>query len=196
VTLDDRRLRWLLAAALAVLGLGLWFFVLRGADQPDDPFLTEEPGSSGEGTAPGDPARRPLAGFGELAVEVERPGVVEVLAWCLLAAIEPQQRSRGLMEVTDLQGYSGMAFVYPEDSQNAFYMRNTPMPLSIAWIAADGSVVSTADMEPCEDREGCPTYPPAGPYRMAIEVPQGQLDDLGIVEGATVRGAGACAARG
>ena len=67
------------------------------------------------------------------------------------------------MEVTDLQGYSGMAFVYDEDVQNAFHMRNTPTPLSIAWIAADGSVVSTADMEPCEDRDGCPTYPPVGP---------------------------------
>ncbi len=193
MTLDDRRLRWLLAAALVLVGLGLWVFVLRGADQPDDPFLTEAPGGGPE--APGDPAREPVLGFGELAIEVERPGLVEVLAWCLLAATEPAQRARGLMEVTDLQGYSGMAFVYPEDSRNAFYMRNTPMPLSIAWIAADGSVVSTADMAPCEDREGCPSYPPAGPYRLAVEVPQGQLDDLGIVAGATVRTAGACAAR-
>ena len=77
------------------------------------------------------------------------------------------------MEVTDLQGYSGMAFVYEEDVQNSFYMRNTPMPLSIAWIAADGSVVTITDMEPCEDRDGCPSYAPAGPYRYAIEVPQG-----------------------
>ena len=67
------------------------------------------------------------------------------------------------MEVTDLQGYSGMAFVYEEDVENAFYMRNTPMPLSIAWIAADGSVVTITDMEPCEDRDGCPDLPAGGP---------------------------------
>jgi uncharacterized membrane protein (UPF0127 family) len=194
VTLDDRRLRWLLAATLALAAVGAWFFVLRGADQPADPELAEAPALGGA-AAPGDPDRVPLEGFAELAIAVEQPGVAEVLAWCLLAALDPQQRARGLMEVTDLQGYDGMAFVYPQDSQSAFYMRNTPMPLSIAWIAADGSVVSTADMVPCEDREGCPTYPPAGPYRMAIEVPQGRLDDLGIVPGATVRRAGACAAR-
>ena len=90
------------------------------------------------------------------------------------------------MEVTDLQGYSGMAFVYEEDVQNAFYMRNTPMPLSIAWIAADGSVVTITDMEPCEDRDGCPSYAPSGPYRYAIEVPQGDLADARhhrVVEG-------------
>ena len=41
-------------------------------------------------------------------------------------------------------------------------------------------------MAPCEDRDGCPTYQAAGPYRTAIEVFQGDLDDLGITEGATV----------
>ena len=97
------------------------------------------------------------------------------------------------MEVTDLQGYSGMAFVYDEDVQNAFHMRNTPTPLSIAWIAADGSVVSIADMEPCEDRDGCPSYAPSGPYRYAIEVPQGDLPALGITESSNVRVGGSCA---
>ena len=99
------------------------------------------------------------------------------------------------MEVTDLRGYSGMAFLYDEDSTGGFYMRNTPTPLSIAWIDAAGGLVSTADMAPCEDREGCPTYPPAGPYRTAIEVFQGGLDDLGITSGATVTVGGACAPR-
>ena len=46
------------------------------------------------------------------------------------------------MEVTDLQGYSGMVFVYDDDVAGGFYMRNTPTPLSIAWIAADGEVVT------------------------------------------------------
>ena len=127
-----------------------------------------------------------LDGFDELAVTVD-PGDGSLLAWCLLAALSSEQRARGLMEVTDLQGYSGMAFVYDEDVQNAFHMRNTPTPLSIAWIAADGSVVSIADMEPCEDRDGCPTYPPSGPYRYAIEVFQGDLAELGITESSNVR---------
>jgi uncharacterized membrane protein (UPF0127 family) len=83
--------------------------------------------------------------------------------------------------------------VYEEPVQNGFYMRNTPTPLSIAWIADDGSVVSTADMEPCEDRDGCPTYQAAGPYRYAIEVFQGRLADLGITETSRVTVGGSCA---
>jgi uncharacterized membrane protein (UPF0127 family) len=78
---------------------------------------------------------------------------------------------------------------------NGFHMRNTPTPLSIAWVAADGQVVTIEDMEPCEDGDGCPTYSPAGPYRYAIETFQGDLDDLGITEGATVTVGGTCAPR-
>ena len=50
-------------------------------------------------------------------------------------------------------------------------------------------------MEPCEDREGCPTYPSDGRYRYAIEVFQGDLPALGITEGATVTVGGRCAPR-
>ena len=92
-----------------------------------------------------------------------------------------------------IQGYSGMAFVYGEDVQNSFYMRNTPTPLSIAWISADGEVVDTADMAPCEDRDDCPLYTPDGLYRYAIEVPQGRLENLGITEGSQVTVGGSCA---
>ena len=130
--------------------------------------------------------RVPLPGFGETQVRVEAPN--RTLEWCLLLAATEAQRERGLMEVTDpsLGGYDGMLFRFDADTNVRFYMRNTPMPLSIAFIAADGHVVSTADMAPCEDRDGCPLYAAAGPYRIAIEVPQGGLTRLGITPDATV----------
>jgi uncharacterized membrane protein (UPF0127 family) len=197
VAFDERRTRLLLCAALAVLGLGLWAFVLRGADQPADPHLVPAAASLPEGVAaPGDPARVPLAGFDEIAVTVAPADGSGLLAWCLLAALRDAQRERGLMQVTDLQGYSGMAFIYEADVDHAFYMRNTPTPLSIAWIDSAGAIVSTADMAPCEDREGCTLYPPGGPYRTAIEVVQGGLPALGITEGATVTVGGSCAPLG
>lgn len=197
MTFDDRRVRWLLWVAVGLVGVGLYAFVVRGASQPADPVLGEPAPSATQPDAgpPGDPARVPLDGFSELAISVEPPSGGELLSWCLLAALNAQQRSRGLMEVTDLQGYSGMVFVYAEDSKNRFYMRNTPMPLSIAWVDADGGIVSTADMAPCKDREGCPLYPSAGAYRMAIEVPQGELGSLGIVRGARVTVSGGSAPR-
>jgi uncharacterized membrane protein (UPF0127 family) len=195
-TSDERRLRQLLVVALVLLGAGVWLFVLRGADEPADPTLGDPiEGGASTTTLPGAPGRVRLDGFEELAVQVD-PGDGSPRAFCLLAALAADQRARGLMEVTDLQGYSGMVFVYQEDAQNPFYMRNTPMPLSIAWIAADGSVVDTADMEPCEDRDGCPRYVPDGPYRYAIEVPQGGLDELGISGSSAVAVGGACAPTG
>lgn len=183
----------MLGVAAALVLLGVLAFVVRGADEPPDPYV--EP-TAQDGVLPGDPSRVLLEGFDEVALTVAPADGSELVRWCLLAALRAEQRSRGLMEVTDLQGYDGMAFVYDEDVENAFYMRNTPTPLSIAWISADGQVVSTADMEPCEDREGCPTYPPAGPYRYAIEVFQGGLDELGITPGATVTVGGSCTPRG
>jgi uncharacterized membrane protein (UPF0127 family) len=197
VSFDERRARQLLWVAGAVAALGVYAFVLRGADQPADPYIAP-PGATTtlpDVEPPGDPARVPLDGFDEIAVTVAPAGGGDLWSWCLLAALRSEQRARGLMEVTDLQGYSGMAFVYDSDVTNGFYMRNTPTPLSIAWIDSAGAVVSTADMAPCEDKDGCPTYQAAGPYRTAIEVFQGGLDDLGIVEGATVTVGGACAPR-
>ena len=187
VSLDDRRLRALLIAALVLVGAGIWAFFLRGADGPADPSL----GEPVEGSLPGDPGRILLEGFDELAISVE--GEEGSFAWCLLAALTAEQRGRGLMEVTDLQGYEGMVFVYEEDVHNGFFMRNTPTPLSIAWVAADGSVVTIDDMAPCEDRDGCPSYFPTGPYRYAIEVFQGRLAELGITESSRVTVGGTCA---
>lgn len=212
--LDDRRLRWLLWVALALVGLGLWFFVLRGADQPPDPTF-EEPASSSttlpgapEATAatlspgaptigpPGDLDRVPLEGFDEVAIAVDPGDGRDRLGWCLLAARTGAQRAQGMIGVDDLQGYDGMAFLYPEDVQNPYHMRGVPRPLSIAWLTADGELVSTADMAPAaEGDQSAPLYTAAAPYRSSIEVFQGGLDELGIVEGSRVWFTGPCAPR-
>jgi uncharacterized membrane protein (UPF0127 family) len=197
VSFDERRARQVLLAAVVVVAVGVYAFVLRGADQPADPFIQPATTTTSlpDVAPPGDPARVPLEGFDEVAVTVDPVGGDDLLSWCLLLAQQAEQRQRGLMEVTDLQGYDGMVFRFDTDSTNGFFMRNTPTPLSIAWIDAAGAVVSTTDMDPCEDREGCPTYLAAGPYRSAIEVFQGGLDDLGIEPGARVYVGGPCAPR-
>jgi uncharacterized membrane protein (UPF0127 family) len=89
------------------------------------------------------------------------------------------------MGVTDLGGADGMVFVYEGPASGQFWMRGTPMPLSIAFFAADGSFVSATDMEPCltGPAAACPRYSAAGPYVAAIEVPQGRLAELGIGAG-------------
>ena len=101
----------------------------------------------------------------------------------------------GLMEVTDpdLAGHDGMVFVYDEDTTGAFWMRNTPMPLSIAYVDAGGAAgVDHGHGAVPRTRRTARSYPAAGPYRYAVEVPQGRLDDLGITASARLRVGGAC----
>lgn len=141
----------------------------------------------GEGVGPEVAGRTPLRGFGEVQVSLttEEGKICEL---CLLSAMTEEQRARGLMEVTDedLGGYDGMLFEYPESTDGQFWMRNTPMPLSIAYFDAQGKLVSTTDMEPCGATGDCPTYPAAGSFTYAIEVPQGMLDEIGATPGATL----------
>ena len=140
--------------------------------------------------------RTALPGFGEVAIRVTMSDG-SVRTYCVMTARTSAQQQRGLMTVTDtkLGGYDGMLFEFPVNGTGGFWMRNTPMPLSIAYLRADGSLVQALDMEPCSDSPGCRTYRPGGEYRMALEVPQGRLPDLGITEGAQVTRGGACPAK-
>jgi uncharacterized membrane protein (UPF0127 family) len=142
----------------------------------------------GEGVGPAVDGRTPLRGFSEAAVTVTKPDG-EICELCLMAATTEEQRERGLMEVTDddLGGYDGMIFEYPVETDGSFWMRNTPMPLSIAFFDKGGEFVSSADMEPCGDDPSCPPYPPGDPFQFAIEVPKGMLDDINAVDGSTLR---------
>ena len=131
--------------------------------------------------------RRPLDGFGEVTFRVERPGRGEVVG-CALLAESAEARSRGLMDQEDLRGYDAMVFRFDAPSTSGFYMYDTRLPLSIAYVDDEGRLVSSTDMEPCPEEEAsdCPTYDAAGPYLHAIEVREGDLPRVGIEPGATV----------
>jgi len=111
---------------------------------------------------------------------------------CALLARTAQQQAQGLMKPTDLAGHVGMLFVFTTDTNETFYMRNTPMPLSIAWFDASGRFISATDMAPCADRPDCPTYAAARAYRYALEVQRGGLSSLGIGPGSTITVGAAC----
>lgn len=97
-------------------------------------------------------------------------------------AYRPRLRKRGLMERTDLPSGAGMVFRFPDDRENGFWMKNTVIPLSIAYFDADGVVNTVLDMEPCTTIR-CPSYPPDVPYRGALEVNQGFFDEIGLQPG-------------
>jgi uncharacterized membrane protein (UPF0127 family) len=123
----------------------------------------------------------PFAPFEQVTVTVvDAAGVSR--QFCLWLADTETLRERGLMYVDDprLGGKPGMLFRFDTDVSGGFWMKNTLLPLSLAYIEADGVTRSITDMDPCPADADCPTYPAGGTYRYAIEVPRGHLPDLGI----------------
>jgi uncharacterized membrane protein (UPF0127 family) len=100
----------------------------------------------------------------------------------LEVAATPQQRTVGLSNRDSLAARRGMVFLFPGDVDSAFWMKDTRVPLSIAFVAADGRVVSLREMTPCT-ADPCPTYAPEGPYRYAVELPAGAFAAAGVDKG-------------
>lgn len=99
-------------------------------------------------------------------------------------ADQPDERVRGLMFRDSLGADAGMLFVYSDDSERRFWMKDTRIPLSIAYLDASGRIVKLADMQPLNET-GVPSGRPA---RYALEVNQGWFAKNGVTEGAVVEG--------
>ncbi len=91
-------------------------------------------------------------------------------------AATPQQRQRGLMGRTHLAADGGMLFVFEQPGRHCFWMRDTPLPLSIAFIDTAGRIASLADMQPRTETPHCPS----ADVRYALEVRQGEFQRRGI----------------
>jgi uncharacterized membrane protein (UPF0127 family) len=92
------------------------------------------------------------------------------------------ERAVGLMGRTSLPADAGMLFVYPGPTEGAYWMKDTLIPLSIAFYDVDGTILRILDMEPCR-REPCPVYDPGVRYAGALEVNQGAFERWGVREG-------------
>jgi uncharacterized protein len=99
-------------------------------------------------------------------------------------AVTPQQQSMGMMFRREMPGNEGMLFVAEDSQVRCFWMKNTLIPLSIAFIADDGSIVNIAEMQALNERSHCSTKP----VRYALEMPQGWFAKKGIAAGFKLRG--------
>ena len=99
-------------------------------------------------------------------------------------ASTPQSRMIGLMMRERLAPNHGMVFVFEDKSQHCFWMRNTLIPLSIAFIDDDGTVVSIADMSPKSEASTCPQLP----VRYALEMDHGWFAKRGVTAGQKISG--------
>lgn len=91
------------------------------------------------------------------------------------------EQSRGLMNRTALGEERGMLFVYDDERERSFWMKNTLIPLSIAYIDSEGRIVDIQDMKPLDDDP--PHYVSAEPARYALEVNEGFFDQRGVEVG-------------
>jgi uncharacterized protein len=169
----------LLAAGLLLLvaGVAVLAWVLASSaglvGRDDSPAMADPPATTASGATP-----RTVAYRLEPADGAARTVRLEVAA-------DPAARARGLMGRRRVPEGTGMVFLYPDDVAEAYWMKNTLVPLSIAFVAADGRVVSVAEMTPCK-ADPCPSYPPAGPYRYAVELAAGSFGAAGVGPGAKV----------
>ncbi len=137
--------------------------------QPTNP----EPGTTSEPEPAGPVVLLETAGGGgTVAVPVE-------------VADSQDEREVGLMNRESLPEDSGMIFLFGEDTSSGFWMKDTLIPLSIAFADGSGTILRIFDMEPCE-ADPCDVYEPGVFYRSALEVNRGAFERWGVAEGDTL----------
>ncbi len=94
-------------------------------------------------------------------------------------ALTPQQRQTGLMHRAEMPQHEGMLFIFEEPSQQCFWMMNTLLPLTAAFVADDGTIVNLVDMQPKTTVSHCSTKP----VRYVLEMNQGWFAKRGIKAG-------------
>jgi uncharacterized membrane protein (UPF0127 family) len=97
----------------------------------------------------------------------------------------PAERRTGLMGRESLSPYDGMVFLWEEPVVSTFWMKDTLIPLSIAFWDEGGRIISILDMAPCIE-DPCPTFGPDQPFVGAVEVDRGAFERHGVVLGDTV----------
>ncbi len=98
-------------------------------------------------------------------------------------ADDSEEQAQGLMNRTSLGEDQGMLFVFDEEATLSFWMRNTLIPLSVAYIDSEGRIVDIQKMEPLDDEP--PQYVSAEPAQYALEVNQGFFEERGVEVGNT-----------
>ena len=93
-------------------------------------------------------------------------------------------RMTGLMHRQSMPVNAGMVFVFDENAPHCMWMKNTLIPLSVAFIDESGAIINIADMQPHSEQSHCA----ARPARYALEMNKGWFAERGIKPGARLRG--------
>ena len=99
-------------------------------------------------------------------------------------ATTPQQQAIGLMHRKEMPANEGMLFIFEQATRQCFWMKNTLLPLTAAFIADDGTIVNLADMKPQTTDSHCS----AQPVRFVLEMNQGWFAKRGLKAGSRLGG--------
>lgn len=135
--------------------------------------------------APAPPPQEPLAVFDTIPASILTGG--DTLRITVELADTGARRAYGLMERDSLPADHGMLFVYPDPREptGGFWMYRTLIPLDIAFLDGDGTIVAILGMEPCRspNPDVCRRYSPGVAFQGALEMERGYLEDRGVKVG-------------
>jgi len=124
----------------------------------------------------------PGAAWSQASPQLDLPRVTLTAGMHLIhaqVAATHEQRATGLMFRKDMPTSEGMLFVFEQPSSQCFWMKNTLLPLTAAFVADDGTIVNLADMKPQTTNSHCS----ARPVRYVLEMNQGWFAKRGIKAG-------------
>ena len=103
-------------------------------------------------------------------------------------ADDEPERARGLMFRDSLAADSGMLFIHEREEPQAYWMKNTRIPLDILYFDdAHRLVTQQRGVPPCTLGDGCPPYPSNAPARYVLELNAGEAARLGLADGARMK---------
>jgi uncharacterized membrane protein (UPF0127 family) len=123
----------------------------------------------------------PVPGLPQGELSLRRDGAT-LLRLRVSIAESPAAQERGLMGIHAMSDGAGMVFLMPAPSRRAFWMKDTLIPLDVAFWDAGGAVVDVIQMRPCR-ADPCPVYTPRADYTAAAEVNLGLLERYGVRAG-------------
>ena len=167
--------------AIVVVALAL-LFAGCGGDPAGSPNSSQGDPQTSEGAKTGSEhtstAPQTASGIRTLIIEASGDESVKVR---VEIADKPDEQAKGLMYRMALGQERGMLFVFPTEEDRSFWMKDTLIPLSIAYIDSEGRIVDIQDMKALDDDP--PHYVSAEPARYALEVNKGFFDERGVKVG-------------
>jgi len=173
---------------VVLIGLATFFSACGDDGEVEDtPSASPVPSASLAPTHSFSPEPSPSPTIGSTATPALEPGLLSIgfegtsgdVALIVELADSPDERYQGLRNRQSMDENRGMLFAWPADATSAFGMPETYIPLTIAFVREDGTIIHFEDMEPLSSIP----YRSPEPYRYAIEANQGWFNANGIVIG-------------